>query len=113
MWHRRQGNRCRHHLTAFLSYTAVMQFTRHRFFSFVSVSLIAMLCSACGQTGPLYLPDRGRESVPAHSDAEAAESESEERENRRGTHDTPATDTHTPVTPPDPARPTQPQPGTP
>lgn len=87
-----------------------MHITRH---SLQWIALLAIMASGCGQTGALYLPDRGPESAsaPAGSDSESAESTTEERQDRRGTHEAPASDTEAPVTPPDPSGPTQtPQP---
>ncbi|MFO7304466.1 MAG: lipoprotein [Gammaproteobacteria bacterium] len=86
-----------------------MHSRRHRL---NSVALLALCLSACGQTGPLYLPERTDPvSVPPAAASGAAETEETQHErqqrSRRGTHDAPASDTHTPVNQPDPAQPSQ------
>ncbi|NLG77617.1 MAG: lipoprotein [Xanthomonadaceae bacterium] len=81
--------------------------------SLLSIALLTIACSGCGQTGALYLPDRRSESVsetPAQSDSPSTERE-EKRQDRRGEHDRPAAGTDTPVTLPDPDRPAQTPPG--
>lgn len=74
------------------------------------IALLAIVCSGCGQTGALYLPDQGKSTpaTSAPSDSESAETDTEGRPKQRGaTQDAPASDTETPVTPPDPDRPAQ------
>jgi predicted small lipoprotein YifL len=68
------------------------------------------LMAACGQTGPLYLPDRSAEQVqPEQLPTNPTPESRRDRKTQPGTDDVPATDTQTPVSPPDPDRPS-PQP---
>ena len=88
-----------------------MNLMRH---SVCSIALLTIVCSGCGQTGALYLPDRRSESAsetPAQSDSRSTEREAEKRQDRRGPQDLPATGTDAPATLPDPDRPAQTPPG--
>jgi predicted small lipoprotein YifL len=75
-------------------------------------SIIALLwLLGCGQTGPLYLPDREGEQVrPEQLPANPSPASRRDRKSQPGTDDVPATDTQSPVSPAaDPDRPS-PQP---
>ena len=71
----------------------------------------------CGQTGPLYLPDRSAdpsgqrveqpETVPSNPSPESQR----DRKTKPGTEDVPATDTQTPAPLPDPSAPSPTPPG--
>jgi len=65
-----------------------------------------LLVTGCGQTGPLYLPDRSGEQVqPEQLPTNPTPESRRDRKTQPGTDDVPATDTQTPVSPPDPDRP--------
>lgn len=59
---------------------------------------VLLVCGACGQQGPLYLPEEKSGSADMVGD------EGEPRK-QRGTSGAPASDTEAPVTQPDPDRP--------
>jgi hypothetical protein len=76
-------------------------------FSPLIAALFACLCCACGQTGPLYLPESAAPEAATPSDARDPATDRKDRAGRRGTDAAPASDTETPATPADPDRPQQ------
>lgn len=75
------------------------------------VPIIALLwLLGCGQTGPLYLPDRAPEQAqPEQLPTNPTPESRRDRKTQPATDDVPATDTQSPASPPDPDRPS-PQP---
>jgi predicted small lipoprotein YifL len=90
-----------HHRISGYRYTARMRHGQ----LLTSILLCAWLIG-CGQTGPLYLPERSGEQVqPEQLPTNPTPESRRDRKTQPGTDDVPATDTQTPVSPPDPDRP--------